>query len=404
MKHPSVFLPVIALVMVILCISFIVPPVHASRLNDAIKAGDEAFKAEEMPAALEEYQKALDLDPNSTTAWYRLGLVLLWTGSNEEAISAFERAQEINPVYHREDLLNNKGYALFRLGRFQDALAAFDAAIATNPDRIDSGVHNNRGLALLALGNQNEAMRAFDRAINVNSYAYESWNNEGVLLAEKGDYSEALKRFSKIRERGSMTSGSDIWWKKPTFFLFNQGNVYLIQGNFSDAIETFNLVIQDNPDAYDAYVGLGHAYLGAGNLTGAREAARLSEQYWPLVAPEYQNVSLTGHFTYYAKVYFDILTDEQEYSTTTHRIEVRALPVREIRLKGTDELLAAVQAAIPAEIPQTSPPTLPFSQPVTPAPTRAPLSLLAIGGALGSAGWLFRRRTINRECQVLKDR
>ncbi|HUD71777.1 MAG TPA: tetratricopeptide repeat protein [Dongiaceae bacterium] len=82
-------------------------------------------------AALE-YQKALDLDPLFSAAWYNWGNDLFIGGRYREAIGKLNEALRLYPV--DTWALNNRGRAWAALGKTSKARKDFEAALAIDPE------------------------------------------------------------------------------------------------------------------------------------------------------------------------------------------------------------------------------------------------------------------------------
>ena len=52
--------------------------------------------------AIDAYNKAIEIDPQNSEAWYRKCFVLAKLGNHDEAVDAFYKAIEINPKYLEE--------------------------------------------------------------------------------------------------------------------------------------------------------------------------------------------------------------------------------------------------------------------------------------------------------------
>jgi Flp pilus assembly protein TadD len=74
-----------------------------------------------MDAAVREYQRAVDLDPNTSVLWYDLGVALWQQGNKEEAFQAFRKAALLDPT--NLSALNNLGIC-YALGGLEDAVDA----------------------------------------------------------------------------------------------------------------------------------------------------------------------------------------------------------------------------------------------------------------------------------------
>lgn len=121
--------------------------------------------------AIQIYDKAIELNPGVTDAWYGKGIVLNSLGNHEDAIQAYDRVIIINPL--DADAWHSKGIALFEMGKYEDAINCYDKIIFPSHLRIQGGKRSKeilsqtwyqKGNALKALGNESEAKAAFDKA------------------------------------------------------------------------------------------------------------------------------------------------------------------------------------------------------------------------------------------------
>ena len=86
-----------------------------------------------LDAAVEQYRKAIEIDPGYSEAKVNLGAVLTALGRCVEAIPLLEQARE--DLTYREPWLaeNNLGWCLYQQGDVDRALVHLRAAIASNP-------------------------------------------------------------------------------------------------------------------------------------------------------------------------------------------------------------------------------------------------------------------------------
>jgi tetratricopeptide (TPR) repeat protein len=94
--------------------------------------------------ALQNYDKAIDINPNVSPIWHNKGITLENLKRYEQAIVAYDRAIQINQ-YSTEfldvtaaDSWYGRGVSLFAMKRYQEAVASFDRAIALRPDFADA--------------------------------------------------------------------------------------------------------------------------------------------------------------------------------------------------------------------------------------------------------------------------
>ncbi len=74
--------------------------------HDKLNEHDEAIKA---------YDKAIEINPQDSDAWYNKGVALDKLDKSDEAIKAYDKAIEINP--QNSDAWYNKGIALDDLNK-----------------------------------------------------------------------------------------------------------------------------------------------------------------------------------------------------------------------------------------------------------------------------------------------
>ncbi|MEW6685474.1 MAG: tetratricopeptide repeat protein [Candidatus Edwardsbacteria bacterium] len=108
----------------------------------------------EFEAAVVEFEKALELNPNLLETYNNLGLALSESGKEKEAVASFKRAIEINPDF--AEAYNNLGALHKGKGRYEEAVELFNQAISKR---------SNYALAYLNLGNAYEELEKFDQAL-----------------------------------------------------------------------------------------------------------------------------------------------------------------------------------------------------------------------------------------------
>jgi tetratricopeptide (TPR) repeat protein len=91
---------------------------------------------------------ALKVTKNNVTAYSRLGTAYFTLGQNQQAIENFEKAIYLDPKYLVG--YNRLGIAYSKLGRYQQAIENFNKAIRLKPDFVDA--YNNRAVVYFTLG------------------------------------------------------------------------------------------------------------------------------------------------------------------------------------------------------------------------------------------------------------
>jgi Flp pilus assembly protein TadD len=141
-------------------------------------------------AALEHYQKALDLRPDAP-GHNNLGAALLQSGRVDDAILHFRKAVALQPGY--AEAHDNLGIALSQIGQVNEAIREFQRALAIRPDHAES--HYNLGLVLSMNGRADEAIVHLEKSLAAEPNDAAAHANLGVALVRKGRFHEATAHF-----------------------------------------------------------------------------------------------------------------------------------------------------------------------------------------------------------------
>lgn len=137
---------------------------------DLAKAAEEMGEAE---AALQLFQRAVRLDPQSATAVGAYGTHLARLGQTAEALVLLKQAALLdagNPLLHY-----NLGKALAGSGAAAQAVAAYRQACRLDPAFVWAFI--NLGNALADLGLHDEAAKAYRQALDLDPSHAGGWNN-----------------------------------------------------------------------------------------------------------------------------------------------------------------------------------------------------------------------------------
>jgi len=120
-------------------------------------------------------------------------------GEFEKAMEDYDRALELNPEY--VDALNNRGMIRGLQQQYQEAIRDFDEAIRIRPDFAKA--YNNRGNARRFLGDADGALQDFTRAINIKPTYLDAYINRGILFYLTGDSLAACSDWKFVQRSGS---------------------------------------------------------------------------------------------------------------------------------------------------------------------------------------------------------
>ncbi len=233
-------------------------------------AGDPA----KLSAAIDEFRRAAELDPNVAGYHAALAEGLYQRRDLAEARAAMERAIALDtktPAYYAS------------LGRVCEQLDDLDAAIAaymkaTEGDVFDADAFAGLGAAYFKKGMDTEAVAALRRALSVNPFHVEAHEKLGQALIRMGQNDEGQKALAAAEEsreraktidnlrRASATDPSN-------FELANNLGIELArQGDFEDAMQAFQRAISANPRAIDPRYQMAGVYARRGKVLEALSA------------------------------------------------------------------------------------------------------------------------------------
>jgi tetratricopeptide (TPR) repeat protein len=115
----------------------------------------------EYDAALGDFTRALENDPNYADSYYNRAIIYaMYLNSWDDAINDFTRAIQLKPDF--ADAYLGRGTVLFKKGDFVSAISDYSKAIDTKPD--DSEFYYNRALAWYSAGDCTKAIEDVDKA------------------------------------------------------------------------------------------------------------------------------------------------------------------------------------------------------------------------------------------------
>ena len=216
-------------------------------LNYYYNRGDTFFDLGKFEDAIQNYDKAIELDSNVNSAcYYNRGTAYFSLGKFEDAIQDYNKAIDLNP---NDDLsYNNKGNAYFSLGKFEDAIQDYNKAIDLNPN--NASYYYNRGTTFANLEKFEDAIQDYNKAIDLNPNDESVYYNRGVAFIYLNEYEKAIENLSKAIDLDPNFSDA-----------YNiRGVSYVNQKKFSEAIKDFSKAIDLNPNDKEYYYNLGNLY------------------------------------------------------------------------------------------------------------------------------------------------
>jgi type IV pilus assembly protein PilF len=145
--------------------------------------------------ALEEANRALELEPNRADVLGLRALALMRLGEPEQARQSMAHALRSAP----EDpaLQNNMGWLLCETGKAAESLSYFDRALSHRRYAAPANAAMNAGTCSLRLNDRDRAERYFQRALQADAGLLAARSQLARLAVERGDDQQA-RRYLKV--------------------------------------------------------------------------------------------------------------------------------------------------------------------------------------------------------------
>ncbi len=248
--------------------------------------------------AIEHFERAVELAPNSADAQFNLGKAYSDLGRFAEAEQALRSALQADSEH--EDARYTLGIVYQKTGRETEAVDVLNPLVQQAPSHI--GAHYHLALALIALDRTDEAMRHYEDVIALRPADAALAYDIGQAFYSKHDYREAgtafkyatmvkpdllrayLKAGNGYQKIAMLTEAEDQFragianagpesdHRVLTALHFNLGNVLMVQERVPEGIGQYARALELDPTHVNAQYGLGLAYEHESEFESAIEA------------------------------------------------------------------------------------------------------------------------------------
>jgi len=223
-------------------------------------------------------EKARALAPDRPEVLAAAGFIEAGAGQPERALEFYDRALALNP--NSGEVQNWRKIALEALGRYEQVLPALADAVRSDP--LSKVLLLAYIEALQRFGREAEVSPVLDRLRNLD----EAWGlqAQALLAGGRGDRAEAIRFLLPALQQGRHNAAGVLAWTLADVGLreeaLNVGRdellgVYLTLGEYPRALELARAAVGRNPDDPDAQYGLFFALYGSRRQA---EAAPLAAQ------------------------------------------------------------------------------------------------------------------------------
>ena len=203
-------------------------------------------KKGELNAAIRDFDKALEFNPDYADALLNRGAVFTKKGELDAAIREFDHILKIKP--DNAEALYNRGLAFAKKGELDAAIRDFDQALKFKPDYAKALY--NRGLTFAKKGELDAAIRNYNHALKIDPDNAEALNNRGAAFIDNGELDRAIRDYDHAIK------------SKPDFAeaFNNRGNAFAKKGELDAAIRDYEHAIKSKPDFAEAFNNRGLAF------------------------------------------------------------------------------------------------------------------------------------------------
>jgi tetratricopeptide (TPR) repeat protein len=201
-----------------------------------------------------DYDKAIDLlekaeliAPDNKQVQYLLAKLYHETGDAEAAIEHIQQAIDMDDT-EASELFLLKALIHMDHEEYEEALKVLQVLLSKNPN-------NSEALFEFAqccreLGQEKECILFFEKLIDKDPYAFETWNNLGIIYGLYNLHEKAIEAFDMAATINN----------ENTEALYNMGNSYMETENYDKAIEIFNQCMEAGRNDYMIHLQTGLAY------------------------------------------------------------------------------------------------------------------------------------------------
>ena len=240
----------------------------------AAERGDRRQAAELDERALDDFETAIEHDPDRWKAIHNRGVSYAVAGRYDEAVEDFTRVTELqedyaNAWFNRAEIryelkqyeaalqdynqairldpsnaatYTSRGHTYFQLGQFNEAISDYNQAVRIEPNNASAIV--DRGDAYRSLGDWQQAAQDYRRAINLDNQHSRAYQSAAWLMATAPD-----PRYRNPSLAVQSAERAVELQEEPDFrYLDTLAAAYANAGQFERALETLAEALQAAPE------------------------------------------------------------------------------------------------------------------------------------------------------------
>jgi tetratricopeptide (TPR) repeat protein len=269
-------------------------------LSQCLAARGKAYAdKEDIDRAIEDYSRAIGLDPQFAIAYNNRGGLFEMKGDHVKAIRDCTKAISIDPKH--VTAYYNRGNSLAAKGDFDEAIQDYTAAISIDPKYANA--YYNRGLAYEEKGDIDKAIEDYSKTKDLNPKLAVAYLSRGDAFSRRRDFDKAIQDYTKAISVDPKNAKA----------YHNRGSEYFNKGDIDNAIEDYTKAIGLDPKLETAYYNRGRGFA--------------SKSKYDLALSDFSraiaiNSKVADYFFYRATVYVFKEDKENAFQDFTRAIEL----------------------------------------------------------------------------------
>ena len=161
-----------------------------------IKRANERIFTQNIQGALNDLEKAKQIDSSNPKIYFVLGSAYVNTTGYRDAISAFSKSIALNSDNY--EAYNNRGFSFYKIHNYDSAMRDYTKAIDLFPEYLNA--RYNKGMIYFETGRPDSAIKQFDTTLILANNFYFGYFYRGMAKKQKndiagacGDWQESVK-------------------------------------------------------------------------------------------------------------------------------------------------------------------------------------------------------------------
>lgn len=238
------------------------------KAKEYYEQGVEKSRNQDAAAALQAFNKSIQLNPNNADSFYLRGNANYDLKKYQEAIADYSQAIALNPKYFKAYF--NRGLARNDFNDKRGAIEDYTQVLKLQPNDVDT--YYERGITYLQLQDYNMAIQDFTEAIRLQPKLVKAYHSRGLARAGSGDLQGAIGDYTEAIKLDAQNVDA----------FYSRGRARFHLGDYQGALADYSQVIAIDPKSGDAYTNRCSTQLNLGAHQAAvddcTQAISLSEE------------------------------------------------------------------------------------------------------------------------------